>query len=72
MTRTNERLAWLNLSQVVPESPLWLLGHRGPQQARLALRWLRQREDVEEEIRQIQNIMEDQSCGLTVTEPGPM
>ena len=52
----------------VPESPLWLLGHQGPQQARRALRWLRAREDVEEEIRQIQDIMEDQSRGLTMTE----
>ena len=53
---------------VVPESPLWLLGHRGPHQARMALRWLRQTEDVEAEIKQIENIMEDQSRGLTMTQ----
>ena len=34
----------------IPESPIWLLGHRGREAARAALIWLRGLEDVEEEL----------------------
>ena len=48
----------------VPESPLWLLGHR-PHQARPALQWFRQTEDVEEEVEELRLTMENQSQALT-------
>ena len=48
----------------VPESPLWLLGHR-PHQAAAALRWLRQTEDVSQELEELQQTMENQSKALT-------
>ena len=53
---------------LVPESPLWLLGHRGPDHTREALRWLRQTEDVTEEFKLVQETMENQSRGLTLRE----
>ena len=49
---------------LVPESPLWLLGHR-PHQARPALQWFRQTEDVEEEVEELRLTMENQSQALT-------
>ena len=52
----------------VPESPLWLLGHAGLDRAREALHWLRQTDQVQEEIIQLQQLMEDQSSGLTMTD----
>ena len=52
----------------VPESPLWLLSHRGPEDCREALLWLRGTEDVSEEIRQIEEANEQQDHGLTMTE----
>ena len=52
----------------VPESPLWLLSHRGPEDCREALQWLRGTEEVSEEISQIQEAKEQQSHGLTMTE----
>ena len=48
----------------VPESPLWLLGHR-PGQAREALQWFRQTEDVSQELEELQQTMENQSQALT-------
>ena len=48
----------------VPESPLWLLGNR-PHQAREALQWFRQTEDVSQELEELQQTMENQSQGLT-------
>ena len=53
---------------LVPESPLWLLGHRGRQEAEEALKWLRQTDDVTEEFKLIQETMENQSRGLTFRE----
>ena len=51
----------------VPESPLWLLGHR-PHEARPALQWFRQTEDVSQELEELQQTMENQSQGLTTWE----
>lgn len=50
----------------VPESPIWLLGHKGLERGRLALQWLRASEHVEDEIKQLQQLMEDQNRGLTL------
>jgi len=51
-----------------PESPLWLLSHRGTEDCREALEWLRATQDVGEEIGQIQKTKEQQDHGLTMTE----
>ena len=53
---------------LVPESPLWLLGHKHPDQARSALQWLRDSDDVTEEFRLVQLTMENQSHGLKFRE----
>ena len=53
---------------LVPESPLWLLGHRDPEQARGALQWLRDSQDVTEEFKLVQQTMENQSRGLKFRE----
>lgn len=52
----------------VPESPLWLLAHRGKEECQEALQWLRGTEEVGEEIIQIEEVKEKQSHGLTMTE----
>ena len=67
----------------VPESPLWLLSHRGPEHCTQSLQWLRYlqshttntylglsrgQEDVSQEVSQIQEAKEQQSHGLTMTE----
>lgn len=52
----------------VPESPVWLLGHKGKEAGREALQWLRATEDVEEELSLMISTMEKQSHGLTMTE----
>ena len=49
----------------VPESPLWLLGSR-PHQAGPALQWLRQTEDVSQELEELRQTMENQSQALTM------
>ena len=53
---------------LVPESPLWLLGHRDPEQALGALQWLRDSQDVTEEFKLVQQTMENQSRGLKFRE----
>ena len=53
---------------LVPESPLWLLGHTTPGQARGALQWLRSSEDVTEEFKLVQQMMENQCRGLRFSE----
>ena len=52
----------------VPESPIWLLGHQGLDKGREALQWLRGAEHVEDEIKQLQQLMEDQNKGLTIVD----
>ena len=60
-------LLFCGLSRV-PESPLWLLGHRGSKAAGQSLAWLRNSEDVGEELELIQQTMENQNRGLTMKE----
>ena len=52
----------------VPESPLWLLGHRGSKAAAESLTWLRHSDHVGEELKLIQQTMENQDRGLTMKE----
>ena len=52
----------------IPESPVWLLGHRGVEEGKDALQWLRNGADVEEELEIMKATMEKQSHGLTMTE----
>ena len=52
----------------IPESPVWLLGHRGVEEGKDALQWLRNGADVEEELEIVKATMEKQSHGLTMTE----
>jgi len=46
---------WLCL---VPESPIWLLGHRSKEDARKALQWLRDRDDVASELEDLEEIQD--------------
>ena len=52
----------------IPESPIWLLGHRGREAARAALIWLRGLEDVEEELEDLLLTQENQNRGLSLRE----
>lgn len=52
----------------IPESPIWLLGHKGKGKAREALQWLRNTDQVDEEIETLEKLMEDQGKGLTTKE----
>ena len=52
----------------IPESPVWLLGHKGVGEGKEALQWLRNGADVEEELEIMKATMEKQSHGLTMTE----
>jgi len=52
----------------IPESPIWLLGHKGERQAKDSLVWLRCTDDVDDEIVEIKATMEKQSHGLTMKE----
>ena len=52
----------------VPESPLWLLGHRGSKAAGQSLAWLRHSDDVGAELELIRQTMENQNRGLTMKE----
>ena len=52
----------------VPESPLWLLGHRGAKAAGQSLGWLRCSADVGEELESLRQTMENQDRGLTMKE----
>ena len=52
----------------VPESPLWLLGHRGQEEAVRSLSWLRPGQDVGPELKLLQETMENHNQGLTMTE----
>ena len=60
-------LLFCGLSKV-PESPLWLLGHRGPQAAGQSLGWLRHSDDVGAELELLRQTMENQNRGLTMKE----
>jgi len=50
----------------LPESPVWLLGHRGAEEAGLALQWLRGSTQVEEEVAQLALTREQQTTGVTL------
>jgi len=52
----------------LPESPAWLMGHRGAEEATLALEWLRGSKQVEEEAAQLALTREQQSSGVTLTQ----
>ena len=52
----------------IPESPIWLLGHKGKEEARKALQWLRNTDQVDGEIETLEKLMEDQGRGLTTKE----
>ena len=52
----------------IPESPIWLLGHKGRGEARKALQWLRNNDQVEEEVENLEKLMEEQGKGLTTKE----
>ena len=41
---------------LVPESPIWLLGHRGGEETRGALGWLRGGGDVTEELQDLEKL----------------
>ena len=52
----------------LPESPLWLLGHRGQEEARRSLAWLRPGQDVGPELELLEQTMENHNHGLTMKE----
>ena len=52
----------------IPESPIWLLGHKGREDARKALQWLRNSDHIEEELEDLERLMEDQGKGLSTKE----
>lgn len=52
----------------IPESPIWLLGHKGREDARKALQWLRNSDHIEEELEDLEKLMEDQGKGLSTKE----
>ena len=45
----------------VPESPIWLLGHKGEHETEVALKWLRGKPDVSKEI-QVEVLKTKQFC----------
>jgi len=53
---------------LVPESPIWLLSHKGRDEATKALRWLRAGKQVEEELKELEKTRENQAHGLTMTQ----
>ena len=52
----------------IPESPIWLLAHKGPEEARQSLQWLRDSDDVETELDNLKATKEKQDHGLTLKE----
>jgi len=50
----------------IPESPIWLLSHKGRESAFKALTWLRANEAVLEEIEELEKTREKQKHGLTM------
>lgn len=57
-------LGLLATLSLLPESPIWLLGHRGREAAGEALQWLRGTKDVGEELEELANLQETQEKGL--------
>ena len=52
----------------IPESPIWLLAHKGDKEAHLALQWLRNDDSIDEEFNSLKSIKEKQDHGLTLME----
>lgn len=52
----------------VPESPIWLLSHRGKKEATEALCWLRASNEVNEELSDMDQSREKQKDGLTMSQ----
>ena len=48
----------------IPESPIWLLGHKGRGEARNALQWLRNNDQVEEEVENLEKLSHIMSTKL--------
>merc|ERR1712025_1430988 len=53
---------------MVPESPIWLLSHKGKDEAKEALIWLRATEEVNKEMEALEHTREKQDKGLTMTQ----
>ena len=53
---------------LVPESPIWLLSHKGIKEAKEALVWLRASNEVDEELKDLEQTREKQERGLTMTQ----
>jgi len=53
---------------LVPESPIWLLGHRGDEETKKALEWLRGGENVKTELEELKKTQEKMNNSIGIVE----